>query len=431
MNLNLRQKGKRILKFTFFVFFAIFLGFSYFDYPVSAKSNRTYTMTTSNNNQVSEVNNLMSLQNNGFASETSQESRIETFTISIPQLGDRSRNIQVYLPPGYDSSEKAYPVFYLHAGQYLFNPPPTANGDYNVNETLDKLFFEGLIDGLIVVGIEIDYEYDWIEYSPWVNEDMHDWVSTSASDSVEGGEGFAFLDFIVNTLKPEIDSRYRTLTNRENTAIGGFCKNGLLPVIAGVKYSNVFSKVMSMSPAVWYAEGGGLWLSNNRLIQYLVDNPLPENVKFYIDIGSDESTGRRPRVKDQDGERITYPQAYVEGAEVLANVLQENGVPESNIYFQIIEGSTGSRDDRAKNFDEVILWFFGGENAKTIPTHEFPTDVEPPNEEDPHVSESPTQNEEVEDPYKIEDRNIGSAIILGSILVVCCFAAVYLVFRKR
>jgi len=162
-----------------------------------------------------------------------------------------------------------------------------------------------------------------------------------------------------------------------------------------------------------------------------VDNPLPENVKFYIDIGSDESTGRRPRVKDQDGERITYPRAYVEGAEVLVNVLQDNGVPESNIYFQIIEGSTGTRDDRAKNIDEVILWFFGGENTKTIPTHELPTDVELPKEKDPHVSESPTQNEEIEDPYKLEDRNISSAIILGSILVVCCFAAVYFVFRKR
>jgi len=230
MRFNLKRKEKKILKLTFFVLFVIFLSFSSVNHPVSAKPKRTHQVISSTNNPLFEDKKLMSLQK-AFLSKTTQPSRIETFTISIPQLGDRSRKIQVYLPPGYDSSEKSYPVFYLHAGQYLFNPPPTANGDYNVDETLDRLFLEGLIDGLIVVGIEIDYNYAWSEYLPWVNEDMHDWVSKGVSDSDEGGEGFAFLDFIVNTLKPEIDSRYRTLTNQESTAIGGFCKNGLLPVI--------------------------------------------------------------------------------------------------------------------------------------------------------------------------------------------------------
>jgi alpha-glucosidase len=312
------------------------------------------------------------------AVNAAQESRIDTFTIEIPQLGGRQRNIQVYLPPDYDSSDKNYPVFYLHAGQYLFNPPPEANGDYNVDETLDRLFLEGLIDGVIVVGIEIDYEYDWLEYSPWMNENMHDWVSRSAANASEGGEGFAFLDFIVFTLKPEIDSRYRTRVDRENTAIGGFCNNGFLPIIAGIEYSNVFSKVMAMSPAVWFAEGGGRWLSNNRLLQYIADHSLSDDVKFYIDMGSDESSGRDPRVRDQDGKRITYPQAYVEGAQVLVDVLKESGVPDSNIFFRVIEGSTGSRDERAMNFDEVVLWLFTDVKIDPdVTTVETPVDEEP------------------------------------------------------
>ena len=373
-----------------------------------------------------------------YPSRSLQESRIEIFSISIPQLGGRQRNIQVYLPPDYDSSDKSYPVFYLTAGQYLFNPPLNAVGDYNVDEKLDQLFFEGSIEGVIVVGIEIDYEHDWDEDSPWVNEDMRDWVSASASDSTAGGESFAFLDFIVNSLKPEIDSRYRTLTNRENTAIGGFCKNGLLPVVAGIKYPSVFSMVMSMSPAVWFAEGGGRWLSNNRLIHYIMNNPVPENVKFYIDIGSEESSGNRPSVRDQDGKRLTYPRAYVEGAEAVVSALNEKGLPDSNIFFRIIEGSTGTRDERAENLDDVFLWFFSKESPETsLSTLETAVPESPttendlPMEEDPPASGNLVQNEIIEDPVEAEELNITFAIILGSALVFCFIAAIYLIFRRR
>lgn len=368
--INLKQKGIRMFKVPILTFLLLFLSFSPLGQTASAKAVELQPSTESQAKLASEVNKTMS---NLLARDVSQQSRIETFTITIPQLGDRLRNIQVYLPPDYDSSEKSYPVFYLHAGQYLFNPPQEANGDYNIDEKLDQLFFGGLIHGVIVVGIEIDYEHDWDEDSPWVNQDMRDWVSASASDPSAGGEGFAFLDFIVRTLKPEVDSRYRTLIDRENTAIGGFCKNGLLPVIAGIKYSNVFSKVMTMSPAVWFAEGGGRWLSNNRLINYIKENPIPENVKFYIDIGTEESSGRRPSVRNQNGKRITYPQAYVEGAKALVNVLREGGVPETNLFFKVVDGSTGTRDERAENLDNVFLWFFGEEIAEAQSTPSEPT----------------------------------------------------------
>lgn len=377
-----------------------------------------------------------------YSSHPSQPSQIDIFKVSIPQLGGRQRNIQVYLPPGYDSSEKAYPVFYLYDGANLFNPLPEAVGDYAVDETLDRLFDEGSIGGIIVVGIEHDDNYPWGEYMPWVNENMHDWIVKGNSDPVEGGEGFAFLDFIVETLKPEIDSRYRTLDDRENTAIGGFCRMGIIPILAGIEYPDVFSGVMAMSPAVWMAEGGGQWLSNNQLIRYINNHQLPENVKFYIDIGTEEVSGNRPPVKDQNGKRITYPQAYVEGAQALTNALLNNGVPESNVYFRVIDGVKGTRDIWAQRLDEVVLWLFGEENvevqsAPTEPTiassaTESPTtEIELPMEEDQLASETPADNEENEDPVEAEELNITFAIILGSALVFCFIAAIYLIFRRR
>ena len=363
------------------------------------------------------------------------ESRIETFTISIPQLGDRQRNIQVYLPPGYDSGDEAYPVFYLFDGAILFNPPQGTLGDYQIDETLDSLFEQGKLGGVIVVGIEYDADYPWSEYIPWVNENMHDWLEKKNSAAVEGGEGFAFTDFIVQTLKPEIDARYRTLTDKENTAIGGFCRMGLLPVVAAIKYPDTFGHVMAMSPAVWMAEGGGRWLSNNNFINYVYGNPIPENVNFYVDIGTEESSGSRPSVRDHEGKRITYPRAYVEGAEALANGLRNNGVPESNLRFRIIEGGLGKREEWGQRFDEVVLWFFTNEDSVSESTPE--EEISDPAEEEP-VTEQGEENQVyipniqiTETPDPIDKPIVKPGVIIGSALVVFFLGAGYLYLQKK
>lgn len=286
-------------------------------------------------------------------------SRIEAFTITMPQLYNRERAIQVYLPPDYDASDQRYPVIYLFDGEFLFNPPHDKQGDYAVDETLDRLFAEGVIDGMIAVGIPLDYDYRWDEYSPWINHNMHDWVKPNNSEPIEGGEGFGFLEFIVETLKPEIDTRYRTLPDRDHTLIGGYCRTAVIPVIAGLAYPDVFSQVFSMSPTVWLAEDGGNWLSNNQLIHYINTISVPDNVRFFIHVGTEESSGNRPHIDDQFGKRITYPQAYVEGAQVLYTSLINNGAPDSNVYLEIIEDSTGGRDMWASRFEVALLWLMG------------------------------------------------------------------------
>jgi predicted alpha/beta superfamily hydrolase len=288
--------------------------------------------------------------------DPSLSSRVEVFTMQIPQLNDRERTIEVYLPPDYDQSDKSYPVFYLLDGEYLFNPPDETGGDFRIDETLDQLFFDGSIDGMIAVGIHFTRDYLWSEYSPWVNYNMRDWVTEGNGEPIEGGEGSEFTQFIVETLKPEIDSRYRTLSDRENTAIGGACRTGIIPVYAGLTYPDVFSQVMTLSPTVWLAEGGGQWLSNNQLINYIDSLSVAENIRFFIHVGTNESSGRRPPVEDQQGKRITYPQAYLEGAERLKIALLENGGPSANVYLEIIEDSIGGRDFWGSRFEAAVMW---------------------------------------------------------------------------
>jgi predicted alpha/beta superfamily hydrolase len=294
-----------------------------------------------------------------FITDPDRTSRVESFSMAIPQLDNRDWTFEIYLPPDYDESDKSYPVIYLLDGQYLFNPPTESGGDYRIDEWLDRFFYEGILEGMIAVSIWHDNNFRWDVYTPWIIQNMHDWVKPGNSDPVEGGEGFEFTAFIVETLKPEIDSRYRTLADRENTAIGGFCRTALIPVLAGLEYPEVFSQVMVISPTVWLAEGGGQWLSNNQLINYIDSLTVPNNVRFFIHTGTNESSGNRPPINGQDGKRITYPQAYLEGAERLTTALLENGAPESNVYFEIIEGSAGGRDLWGSRFPVALMWLMG------------------------------------------------------------------------
>ena len=68
----------------------------------------------------------------------------------------RERDIVVYLPPGYDTSETRCPVLYLHDGQNLFEPgrAHVPGQHWRVGETVDELIAGGTLPPIIVVGID-------------------------------------------------------------------------------------------------------------------------------------------------------------------------------------------------------------------------------------------------------------------------------------
>jgi predicted alpha/beta superfamily hydrolase len=283
-------------------------------------------------------------------------SRIDTFRIAMPQLGGRERTIRIYLPAGYDGGARRYPVLYLQDGQQLFSPGPY--GDWLVDETMDRLVAEGKTRGIIVVGID-NGERRWDEYGAWTNRRMHDWVDPSWSRPIEGGEGAAYVDFLARTLKPEIDRRYRTLPGREHTGIGGSSMGGLIALYAGLARPDVFGRVMAMSPAVWFAEGGGPWLSRNRLLDWIASGTPPRDVRFYVDVGTlERSRERDPDVPDRDGRPLTYPRAYADGAAVAADALRERGVPDANLRLVFDEDAPHHESAWARRLEDAVLWLY-------------------------------------------------------------------------
>jgi predicted alpha/beta superfamily hydrolase len=284
------------------------------------------------------------------------ESRVDSFRVVMPELGNRQRMVRVYLPKHYDAVSRAFPVLYLQDAQQLFSPGPF--GDWLIDETLDRLSDEDPAHGLIVVGID-NSDRRWDEYGPWKNSHMHDWVDPSWSAPEQGGEGAAYVEFLTRTLKPKIDSLYRTLPDRANTAVGGSSMGGLIALYAGITRPDVFSMVMAMSTAVWFGEDGGPWLSRNHLLRFLADRRPPSNVRFYLDVGTNErSRDKDPDVVDAQGHPVSYPRAYVEGSEAVADVLQRGGVPSDNLRHVIDQGAIHNESAWSRRFEGAVRWLF-------------------------------------------------------------------------
>ena len=113
-----------------------------------------------------------------------------------------TRHIEVWLPPGYDSSSGRYPVLYMHDGQNLFDPRIANTGiDWGVDEAVTRLVERGRMPPIIVVGVWSTAERGR-EYSPWHN------ASTYAR-------------FLKEELMPRVNREFRTLTGPENTAVMG------------------------------------------------------------------------------------------------------------------------------------------------------------------------------------------------------------------
>lgn len=153
----------------------------------------------------------------------------------MPQL-NRSRRIWLYLPASYQKSKKRFPVLYMHDGQNLFNVNTSFSGEWQVDETLDST-----PNACIVVGIDNGGLHRMNEYNPYDTEQFGK------------GEGLLYLEFIVETLKPYIDKKYRTLRSDKHTIMAGSSMGGLISFYAGILYPQIFGRLGIFSPAFWIA----------------------------------------------------------------------------------------------------------------------------------------------------------------------------------
>jgi predicted alpha/beta superfamily hydrolase len=237
--------------------------------------------------------------------------------------GLRDRDIIVWLPPDYDKNKnKRYPVVYMHDGQNIFDPATSAFGvDWAIDETVDSLIKIKKIQPVIVVGI----------YN----------TADRMKEYIPGEKGTAYMNFLVDVVKPFIDSTYRTKQDRANTIVGGSSAGGVISLMLVWEHPDVFSKAICMSPA--FKRIGNLPPDWNYITTVRESKQKRKNVFFYLDNGG-----------------IGIDTALQEGVDEMLIALNAKGYKRGRDFVFIHDtGATHFEADWAKRFPKALMIVLG------------------------------------------------------------------------
>ncbi len=197
------------------------------------------------------------------------------------------RNVEVFLPHGYDTSNKKYKVLYMHDGQNVFNPKTSYTGiDWGVDETIDSLIKTGSIKNTIVVAPWNTERKRFSEYMPEAPAEATN--NPEAKAALKQNTGFdslysdEYLKFLVEELKPFIDKTYNVSTKMEDTSIMGSSMGGLISLYGICKYPEVFGAAGCVSTH-WPVP-----ILGEAYIKTLPSTlPDPKTHKIYFDFGTE------------------------------------------------------------------------------------------------------------------------------------------------
>ena len=201
---------------------------------------------------------------------------IET-TIPAPSLRGNllsepiEQSIVVYLPPGYDATQKRFPTVYLLHG-YQSDPKVWTRGAYqgmNLGPFMDEMIKSGRSREMIVV-------------APNGRNTLQGSFYTNSS--VTGN----WEDYIVRDVVGYVDATYRTIARAESRGIAGHSMGGYGAITLAMKHPDIFSALYALSPCCTAAEAdfgpqNPAWLIAVRLKSLAELNGPPNSfTDFYV-----------------------------------------------------------------------------------------------------------------------------------------------------
>jgi predicted alpha/beta superfamily hydrolase len=257
-------------------------------------------------------------------------SAYEYFPAVESKLLNHPRPVTVWLPPGYTlNPDRHYPVFYLHDGQNIFDPRTAFGGHpWYCDETAERLIRQKKVRPMILVAV--GNTPDRIkEYGP----------SRKRPGVADLSKNYG--RFLVEELKPFVDSRYRTLKEPVDTAVGGSSMGGLISLYLARWHPGVFGLCAALSPSLWYNREAFLRTVRARS-GWLKDH------KIWLDFGT------------REGMNPAGMQAGLNRTRELAAAFRDLGLKDDRDFkYEEIEGGTHSESAWAARFDRVLLFLFG------------------------------------------------------------------------
>lgn len=233
---------------------------------------------------------------------------VTKWNVKIPQLsGETTRRVYLYLPDYYDAEpDRRFPVMYMFDGHNVFfDSDATYGKSWGMNS-----YMTWTRTPLIIVAVECNHQGTarLEEYAPMSFEN-----STLGKINARGQ---IYMDWLVGTLKPEIDARYRTRPERESTIICGSSMGGLMALYGATEYNHVFQRAACLSPS--------LWVSPGKVLEMVARADIKNDTCIYMDYGSNE---------------IFNHHSSAEALNSTAHLLLTKRV---NLAFRIVPGGTHS-----------------------------------------------------------------------------------------
>ncbi|WP_045234342.1 alpha/beta hydrolase [Deinococcus pimensis] len=245
--------------------------------------------------------------------------RVEDLSVFSPELG-LERDVRVWLPPGYDREDRAYPVLVLHDGQNVFDAALAFQGvEWGADEAADTLARGGL--PVILVAVPVGAERAAL-YTPFPSR------YNGYGPRVE-----AYTDFLAGTLLREVGRRYRVLEGPTHTGVAGSSFGGLASLYAGLTRPDVFGFVGAFSPSTW--------LADFELRTFVEASSAPAS-RFYLDMGG------------REGGDVESAALLVRQTRVVAHLLSTR-----TRETRLVIDPGGWHDEAAwaRRFPEVLRWF--------------------------------------------------------------------------
>src|SRR5260370_35819808 len=164
----------------------------------------------------------------------------EPFRTESPRYPER--RIDVFLPRNYDSNDHRYPVLYMNDGHTAFFKPAVGDQSWDIANTLGALYERRLIRELIVVEMYTVNRATEYTHAHWSGPDCC------------GLESYA--QCVAESIKPFIDSSYRTLSESRSTMIVGSSHGGLAAFYMANRRPVAFGFPAPLSPpfCVWVVD---------------------------------------------------------------------------------------------------------------------------------------------------------------------------------
>jgi enterochelin esterase family protein len=177
--------------------------------------------------------------------------KVEITAIQSENIKEEKK-LWVYTPTGFSKSGDRYPLLILFDGDRNLMWMP---------KILDNLIAQKKIPPMVAVLVD---------------------NSVPSARRTELPCNRPFADFLARELVPWAKEKYRTTRDATRTVVAGSSYGGLASVFAGLRHSEVFGNVVSLSGSFWWKpedEKEGQWLVK----QVDVSPKLP--VRFYLEVG--------------------------------------------------------------------------------------------------------------------------------------------------